>query len=163
MKIKSSKKKTRHILVRVTPYSPFGEEDEFMEFGFLYFEYTFNIEIEIRSFHRKWRKAKRRIPRFPIEIAEAILLKESDIENSDNMDNPDYRHIRYDSLNYLKYKPVFDECDKYYRIPATILCYFDYFQIEVDRIPEGHRLPWIIYKAGANYTKLISYSSLKAR
>jgi len=34
MKIKSSKKKTRHILVRITPYSPFGEEDEFMEFGF---------------------------------------------------------------------------------------------------------------------------------
>ncbi len=163
MKIKSSKKKTRHILVRVTPFSPFGEEDEFMEFGFLYFEYTLNIEIELRSFHKKWRKAKRRIPRFPIEIDKAILLKSSDIENSENTDNPDYRHIRYDSLNYLKYKPVFDECDKYYKINATMLCFFDNFQIDVERIPDGHRLPWIIYKTGASYTKLVNSSRLKAR
>jgi len=162
MKIKSSKMKTRHILVSVTPYSPFGEGDEFMEFGFLYFEYTEEIERNVRSFHKKWRKAKRRIPRFPIRIDEAILLKSYDIENADNTTNPDYKHIKYDSLNYLKREPFFDECDTYYRIPATILCYFDYFQIEVERIPEGHRLPWIIYKTGANYTKLINYSSLNA-
>ena len=162
MKIISSKKKTRHILIRVTPYSPFGEEDEFMEYGFLYFNYTFIIEMKVRKFHRKWRKGKRRISRFPIEINEAILLKESAIENSENMNNPDYKHIRYDALNYLKDEPVFNECDTYYRIPATILCYFDYFQIDVERIPEGHSLD-IIYKTSANYTKLINSPGLKIR
>jgi len=163
MKIKSSKIKTRHILVSITPYSPYGEGDEFMEYGFLYFEYTQEIERNIKSFHKKWRKGKRRVSRFPVEIYDAILLNRYAIDNSENIDNPDYKHIRYDSLNYLKYKPILDECDVYYKIPATILCYFDHFQIEVNRIPEGHILPWIIYKTGANYTKLINYSGLGIR
>ncbi len=162
MKIKSSKIKTRHILVSITPYSPYGEGDEFMEFGFLYFKYTHEIERNIKLFHKKWRKAKRRIPRFPVEIDDAILLNRSAIENSDNMDNPDYRHIRYDSLNYLKDEPVFNDCDSFYKIPATMLLYFDYFQIYVERIPDGYgACPSIIYRTGANYTKLINYKNGK--
>jgi len=148
------------MLVSITPYSPYGEGDEFMEFGFLYFEYTHEIERNIKSFHKKWRKAKRRIPRFPIEIYDAILLNRSAIENSENMMSPDYKHIKFDSFNHLKHEPIFNEYDKFYRIKATLLCHYDYFEIDVERIPDGDKLPWIIYRARANYIKLINYSEL---
>jgi len=160
MQISSSKKKTRHILVRVTPYSPYETMDEFMEFGFLYFEYSNRVEDEVKLFHKNWKTRKLRISRFPVDVSNAILLPSYSIENADNMMSPDYKHIKFDSFNHLKHEPIFNEYDKFYRIKATLLCHYDYFEIDVERIPDGDKLPWIIYRARANYIKLINYSEL---
>ncbi len=74
MKIKSSKDKTRHILIRITPYAPFGEEDEFIHYGFLYFNFSSSIEDNVVSFHKNWRNGSCKVSRFPIELRETILI-----------------------------------------------------------------------------------------
>ena len=145
MKIKSSKKKTDHILVALAPFTLPHTEDEFMEFGFLYFNLNDIIKRNIKLFHKNWKKGKSRVVKFPIPIYNAVLIRGSLVENADNHNHPDYKYIKYDSLNHLKSSPEFEENDRPYGIDANILCYFDFFEIEVERIPDGHQFPQIIY------------------
>ncbi len=154
MKIKSSNIKTEHVLVRVTPYAPFGERDDFIDFGFLYFNYSSSIEDEIVSFHKNWRNRSCRVLRFPIELRETILINSSIVENADNTGTEDYTYIKFDSLNHLESEPVFDECDKYYKIRGTLLCYLYYFEIQIERIPDGNIPPSVIYRTGGHYSQL---------
>ena len=154
MKIKSSKQKTRHILIRVTPYAPFGEEDKFIEYEFLYFNYSKSIEDKVKLFHKNWKSGIVKVQRFPVAIFEATLLKSYSIENTDNTNNPDYKYIKFDSLNHLEHEPVFDEIDEFYKLNCTFLCYKDYFVIEIERIIVGYIAPITIYRAYAYYNEL---------
>ena len=155
MKIISSKEKTRHILARITPYAPFGEEDDFIHFGFIYFYFSQTIQDKIKSYHEKWESRELRIMRFPIDLFETILISTSLIENADNSDSEDYKYIKFDAVNYLEQEPVFEECDKYYKIMGRLLCSHDYFEIDVERIPDGWIPPSVIYRRRASYSKLI--------
>jgi hypothetical protein len=155
MKIRSSKEKTRHILVRITPYAPFGEEDDFIDFAFLYFYFSQTIQDEIKSYHKKWESRELRIMRFPIELFETILISTSLIINADNFDSEDYKYIKFDALNYLEQEPIFEEYDKYYKIMGRLLCSNDYFEIDVERIPDGWIPPSVIYRRRDSYSKLI--------
>lgn len=154
MKIVSSKDKTEYILIRITPYAAFGEEDEFNQFGFLYFHYSSGIEDQIASFHKNWKNRTCRILRYPIDLRETILINSSLIENADNMESDDFKFIKFDSLNHLEREPVFDECDKYYKIRGTLLCYLHHFEIQVERIPDGDLVPSVIFLARAYYSDL---------
>ena len=49
MKIKSSKKKTGHILVNLTAYAPWPSDDEFMEYEYLYFHVNDSIKKNIKE------------------------------------------------------------------------------------------------------------------
>ena len=155
MIIKSSKDKTRYILIRLTPYAPFGEDCDFLDYHFLYFNFSEEMEQKLKEYHNRW-KSGIKAHRYPITIHETILIKGYDIENSDNMSNPDYKYIKYDSLNHLQEEPKFDSCDHIYSIRSTFLCCFDHFVIEAERIPDGDLVPQIIYRARANYTKLFN-------
>lgn len=154
MKIRSSKDKTEHILVRVTPYAAFGEQDEFNQFEFLYFNYSSSIEDQIVAFHNNWKNRTCRIQRYPIELRETILIDSSLIENADNMESEDFKYIKFDSLNHLEGEPVFNECDKHYKIRGTLLCDLHHFEIQVERIPDGDLVPSVIFLARAYYSDL---------
>lgn len=155
MVIKSSKDKTRHILIRLTPYAPFGEECDFLDYEFLYFHFSEEMQQELEEFQKNWKSGKLRIQKYPISIRDATLIKVYDIENADNTNNPDYKYIKFDSLNHLKEEPIFDSSDHIYTIRGIFLCYLDHFVIEVERIPDGDLVPQVIYRARANYTKLL--------
>jgi len=156
MKIKSSKKKTGHILVALAPFILLNTEDEFMEYGYLYFHLNDIIKRNIKLFHKNWKDGKSRVVKFPIPIYNAVLIRGSLVENADNHNHPDYKHFKFDSLNHLESGPEFEENDRPYGIDANILCYFDFFEIEVERIPDGYQTPLIIYRScHYPYNKLI--------
>ena len=156
MKIKSSKKKTEHIIVALTPYTFSHTEDEFMEFGYLYFNLNDFIKQNIKEFQKRWRKGKSRVPRFPVFVYNAVLLREILVYDPKNDGSPDYKYFKYDSLNHIKSEPEFEENDRPYGIDARILCSFNYFEIEVERIPDGLQFPQIIYRSPRFiYSKLL--------
>ncbi len=155
MIIKSTNNKSSHILIRIYPYTLPGIEDEFLNFGFLYFHLSDIMKHQIEQFHAKWKSAELRVSNFPVIIEDAILIPTSAVENADNMDNTDYRFIKYDSISHLNDRPTFDKFDRYYAISGTMLCDTDYFNIVVERVPEGFIMPLIIYRAHSYYSRLL--------
>lgn len=154
MLIKFVNHKTSHILIRIYPYALPGIEDEFLDFGFLYFHLSDMMKHQIEQFNNDWRSGELRISNFPIVIDDAILIPTSVVENSDNMNNTDYKHIKYDSISHLNSRPTFGKYDRYYAIQGTILCNLDYFNIVIERVPEGFTMPLIIYRAHSYFNRL---------
>lgn len=156
MKIKSSNKKTGHILVNLTAYAPWSDEEEFMDYGYLYFHIDDSLKRKIKKFRKDWADAKLRVEKFPVQITNAVLIRTALVYDDKNDISLDKRYFRYDSLNHLADQPEFEENDRPYGIMATILCYFDFFEIEVERIPDGYRMPLIIYRSSHYpYNKLV--------
>jgi len=153
MKIISTGKKTRHIISFIVPYIHPKRDDKFLEYGYFYFHFTEWVEKQIRKFKKDWETGKMRVNKYPINIY-GILLK-SNIESYDNMENPDFEHFKYDSLNHLESKPIFEENDNYYEINAYLLCDLYHFTIEVERIPDGYGMPLIIFRNRFVYSKLM--------
>lgn len=156
MKIKSSKKKTGHILVALTAYAPWPDEEEFMDYGYLYFHLNDFIKRNVKKFQKNWANAKLRVEKFPVQITNAVLIRTELVYDDKNDINLNKKYFKYDSLNHLADQPEFEENDWPYGIMATILCYFDFFEIEVERIPDGYRMPLIIYRSPRFiYSKLL--------
>lgn len=154
MLIKSVNHKSSHILIRIYPYALPGIKNDFLDFGFLYFHLSDMMKYQIEQFHTKWRLGELRVPNFPVIIEDAILIPTSAIENSDNMNNTDYKYIKYDSISHLNSRPTFGKYDRYYEIRGTLLCNTDYFNIAVERVPEGLKMPLIIYRAHSYFNRL---------
>jgi len=155
MKIQSTKKKTEHIIAALVPFAPPHTDDEFMEYAYLYFKFNDFVKQNVKEFQKQWEKAKSRVEKFPVSVYNAVLIREILIENAENSTNPDYKYFKYDSLNHIETDPEFEENDRPYGIDARILCSFNYFEIEVERIPDGWQMPLIIYRSPSFiYSKL---------
>jgi len=157
MHIISSKEKTDHVLLRIIPFSQYGfsilsytsppPPDEFLDYGYAYFELTKSIKNWFGEYAYNWKKGKLRITKYPIDLFEIKLLELATIENEENSRKPEYKYIKYDSLNFLKESPALDLTDKYYVLPGRFLCSFKQVELEIERIPDGSGFPWIIYRS----------------
>ena len=98
MHIVSCKEKTDHILTRIYPFSQYGSEDEFMRYGYAYFELTQSIKNWLGEYTHNWRKGKLRITKYPIDVFDITLIDHARIENFGNQQDQNYKYIKYDSL-----------------------------------------------------------------
>ena len=153
MKIVSTNKKTRHIISYVMPYIHPELDDEFLKYGYFYFNFSERIENQVKQFLDDLKKGEMRVDRYPIDIYGTLL--ESNIECVENMENPDYEYFKFDSLNHIKSKPIFEKGDNFYKIRGHLLCDLNYFTIDIERIPEGQLLPLIIYRHKFVYSKIM--------
>ena len=154
MNIITTKKKTRHIIAYLGGFLQFGREDKFMEYDFFYFNFCKFTENEIKKFRKGYSKGKLRINRFPIPI-HGVLLKRESIEALEDDEISDLKYFRYDSLNHLNSKPIFEKNDDYYEISGYLLCNLDCFIVEVERIPDASRVPTVIYRNIYPYSRLM--------
>lgn len=155
MKIISSKYITEHILARVDPYTLPGEDHKLINYTFLYFHFSSQVKDDLIEFFKNWKSGKLRIDRYPISLRKASVINDFLIENSDNDDIPEYKYIKYDSLNYLKEEPIFENCNEYFDVDAMLLCSRYSILIEAEWNQSGINNTPIIFRRKVMISKLL--------
>lgn len=100
---------TQYIMIAMMNYFLEPESDESKRFGFAFFELDDRPVLQINQFLDNWQKGKRDFEEVSVYLSEFYLIQEKYIydEVYDN-ENPDYKGIRPDSINFLKERPVLD-------------------------------------------------------
>ena len=155
MKIISSKYITEHILTRVDTYTLSGDDHKLINYTFLYFYFPSQVTDDLIEFFKNWKSGKLRIDRYPISLRKACVINELLIENSANNDIPEYNYIKYDSLNYLKEEPIFEDCNEYFDVDAMLLCSRYSILIEAEWYQSGINNIPIIFRCEVPVSKLL--------
>ena len=133
MKLKSSKNKTNHILVDLSATIPDEVEGESMRFGYIYFHLEYYIKRKIKKILYNLESDNSKSPKYSVQILNSIFILNAGIQDVSSYDGPDYEYVFMGSINYLRSEPEFHIIDQYYNTSANIICYRNYFVLEVER------------------------------
>jgi hypothetical protein len=137
---------SNHLITYLNNYTVDCNDSEYLKFEFAYAELDSFILNGITEFKEKWKKGIRREKQF-FEFSHPITLIASEyIFDEKHADEKGFEYFKFDSVSFLKEKPDFSNIIAY-SLKGGITCYFDFFTIDTERIPDGRYYSSIIYRS----------------
>jgi hypothetical protein len=118
---------TPNILVALMNYTVDPTDSMFNKFQFASFYLDESTIQNIKSFKNSFKSGRKYF-----QLTQPVTLVESDYIYDQTINyNPDFEHIKLDSISFLKVKPTFENIT-ILDVIGGITCYPNYFTVDID-------------------------------